>query len=103
MAASGTSRSSTSPPASPRAEEVKAWIRRRGYVRWLRLRRVAGGLRQGESLTASAHAAGFSDSAHLSRVFRSTFGVRPSEIAAAVQWHVGPIDKATDPFKPPRR
>lgn len=50
----------------------------RRYLLWLRLgdaiREVAGG----GSLTEAAPAAGFSDSAHLTRTFRRMFGVVPS-------------------------
>jgi AraC-like DNA-binding protein len=35
---------------------------------------------RGESITTSAHLAGFSDSAHLSRIFRRTFGMAPSAL-----------------------
>lgn len=40
----------------------------RPYLRWLRLQ---------QALTDAAHAAGFADSAHLSRSFRRTFGIAP--------------------------
>ena len=50
------------------------------YIRWLRLRRVAEALAEGATLTQAAHAAGFSDSAHLSRAFRASFGMAPSRI-----------------------
>ena len=45
---------------------------------WVVWRRMTCALReysQGRSLTEAAHAAGFSDSAHLSRVFRRNFGL----------------------------
>ncbi|GHG87862.1 putative transcriptional regulator, AraC family protein [Comamonas sp. KCTC 72670] len=58
----------------------------RPYILWLRLRRAAEHLQQGASLTASAHAAGFTDSAHLNHTFRRTFGLNPSDIAGVVQW-----------------
>jgi AraC-like DNA-binding protein len=45
------------------------------YILWLRLMRAVKAYSQGESLTAAAHFAGFSDSAHFSRVFRRTFGL----------------------------
>jgi len=50
----------------------------RSYVLWLRLQRAVGALADGDNLTEAAHSAGFSDGAHLSRVFRETFGVAPS-------------------------
>ncbi|RIH93508.1 AraC family transcriptional regulator [Meiothermus granaticius] len=34
----------------------------------------------GVSLTEAAHTAGFADSAHLSRVYRATFGLKPSPV-----------------------
>ena len=45
------------------------------YVQWLRLVRALHTYSEGCSLTEAAHAAGFSDSAHFSRVFRRTFGL----------------------------
>jgi len=50
----------------------------RRYVLWRRLRRALQQAMQGASLTEAAHAAGFADSAHLSRSFREHFGVTPS-------------------------
>lgn len=47
----------------------------RTYVLWLRLVRAVQVYSEGKSLTEAAHAAGFSDSAHFSRVFRRTFGL----------------------------
>ncbi|MEI9850591.1 MAG: AraC family transcriptional regulator [Sphingomonas sp.] len=44
------------------------------YVQWLRMVRALQAYSEGCSLTEAAHAAGFSDSAHFSRVFRRTFG-----------------------------
>ncbi|MCO7552415.1 MULTISPECIES: helix-turn-helix domain-containing protein [Pseudomonadaceae] len=38
----------------------------------------------GQSLTGAAHAAGFSDSAHFSRTFRSLFGLDPSSALSQV-------------------
>ena len=45
------------------------------YVLWLRLVEAVQLYSEGSSLTEAAHAAGFSDSAHFSRVFRRTFGL----------------------------
>jgi len=56
--------------------EVGVPLRR--YVLWRRLRAALEHAFAGASLTAAAHAAGFADSAHLSRTFRDNFGVAPS-------------------------
>ena len=54
----------------------------------MRLERAAGELAHGRTLTEAAHAAGFADSAHLSRVFRRMFGIAPSDVTAVARWHV---------------
>jgi len=60
----------------------------RPYLRWLRLQQALSGIAGGASLTDAAHAAGFADSAHLSRTFRSTFGIAPSVLThPAVSLH----------------
>ncbi len=46
----------------------------RPFVLWTRLQRAIETVGQGGSLTEAAHAAGFADSAHLSRTFRRMFG-----------------------------
>ena len=45
------------------------------YLLWLRLVRALQVYAEGRNLTEAAHAAGFADSAHFSRVFRRTFGL----------------------------
>lgn len=50
----------------------------RRYALWLRLLRAIESVIAGNDLTRAAADAGFSDSAHLSRTFRSTFGLTPS-------------------------
>jgi AraC-like DNA-binding protein len=55
----------------------------RRYVLWLRLRHVVACVAIGRSLTEAAHEAGFADSAHLSRTFRSMFGLRLSSLFGA--------------------
>ena len=45
------------------------------YLLWLRLVRAIEVYSEGRSLTESAHAAGFADSAHFSRTFKRTFGL----------------------------
>ena len=50
----------------------------RTYLLWRRLLQVWALLMDGETLSAAAHAAGFADSAHLSRTARTMFGLPPS-------------------------
>lgn len=47
----------------------------RTYILWLRLQRALELFAGGAPLTEAAHAAGFSDSAHLSRTFHRMFGI----------------------------
>ena len=49
-----------------------AW---RPYLLWRRTICAIGAITKGKSATEAAHIAGFSDSAHLSRTFRSLFGI----------------------------
>ena len=58
----------------------------RAYLRWKRLRRAIDAVERGASLSDAAIAAGFADSAHLSRVFREQFGMTPTQGLAAVKW-----------------
>lgn len=53
----------------------QAGIPLKSYVLWRRLGRALEIYANGGALTEAAHAAGFSDSAHLSRTFRRMFGV----------------------------
>ena len=52
----------------------------RRFVLWSRIRQATACLAEGGTLTEAAHAAGFADSAHLSRTFREMFGLPPSRI-----------------------
>ena len=61
----------------------------RPYIRWLRLQRAACDLIAGAGVSQAAHAAGFSDSAHMSRTFRSTLGMAPSDISRRVHVNLG--------------
>lgn len=66
-----------------RAQMGVAW---RPYLLWRRLLCAVRRMSQGCSATDAAHQAGFSDSAHLSRTFRSTFGMtirQASQLLAA--------------------
>ncbi|WP_036495310.1 AraC family transcriptional regulator [Nocardia sp. BMG111209] len=59
----------------------------RPYVRWVRVLRAIEACAAGRSLTEAAHAAGFADSAHLSRTCRRMFGHAPSEfVHAGMSW-----------------
>lgn len=58
----------------------------RAYMRWKRLRRAITAVEEGANLSAAAAAAGFADSAHLSRVFREHFGMAPSQGLRTVTW-----------------
>lgn len=49
----------------------------RRYVLWLRLMTALRAVADGADLTAAAHAAGFADSAHLTRTCRAMFGLAP--------------------------
>jgi AraC-like DNA-binding protein len=59
-------------------EHVRVPVRR--YLLWLRLRDALHLLAAGGSLTETAHEAGFADSAHLTRTFRISLGIAPSEL-----------------------
>lgn len=56
----------------------------RSYRKWLRLEMALHRLAHGGNLTAAAHAAGFADSAHLSRTFREMFGTNPAALLRGI-------------------
>jgi AraC-like DNA-binding protein len=58
----------------------------RAYLRWKRLHRAMAAVEEGASLSAAAAAAGFADSAHLTRVFREQFGMTPTQGLSAIRW-----------------
>lgn len=58
----------------------------RPYLLWLRLQRAAGAIAAGRTLGEAAHAAGFSDAAHLTRTFRRMFGTTPSSLQRRSQF-----------------
>lgn len=53
----------------------------RRYVLWMRLLAALDQLAAGANLTTAAHAVGFADLAHMSRIFHATFGVVPSTLS----------------------
>ncbi|MEV7013672.1 AraC family transcriptional regulator [Streptosporangium sp. NPDC051022] len=57
------------------------------WRRWTRLLHAIQAVRGGATLTRAAHAAGFADSAHLSRTCRAMFGITPSQALAATGWN----------------
>ncbi len=71
----------------------------RRYVLWSRLRVAAEAALRGASLTEAAHAAGFADSAHLSRTFRASFGIAPSFLFQRGRFGVTFCESA--PVRPP--
>lgn len=59
-------------------DETGVPIRR--YRQWLRFRQAIQLITSGETMTTAAVKAGFTDSAHFSRAFRSMFGIKPSVV-----------------------
>lgn len=54
------------------------------WRRWARLQHALAAVTSGLSLTEAAHAAGFTDSAHLTRVCKAMFGITPSQALHAI-------------------
>ncbi|MBE0483377.1 MAG: helix-turn-helix transcriptional regulator [Bacterioplanes sp.] len=59
----------------------------RRYRLWHRVFRTAIAITEGETLTAAALAAGFTDSAHFAHTFQSLFGFAPSQLFASLCKH----------------
>jgi len=59
----------------------------RRYRAWHRLRAAIREVAGGSSFTAAAHAAGFADQAHFTRVFSRTFGAPPALYAGDRGFH----------------
>ncbi|WNG40006.1 helix-turn-helix transcriptional regulator [Archangium violaceum] len=57
----------------------------RPYLAWLRLQRAAAAIVSGVPLGEAAHAAGFSDAAHMTRTFRRMLGMPPSVLRPTAQ------------------
>ncbi|MGK5554514.1 helix-turn-helix transcriptional regulator [Actinomadura kijaniata] len=56
------------------------------WRRWVRLQRAMAAVQRGATLTQAAHEAGFTDSAHLTRVCRAMFGITPTHALHATGW-----------------
>ncbi len=74
-----------SPGRLMHAFEQSIGIPIRPYLLWLKLQRAGGAIAGGAPLSVAAHAAGFADSAHMTRTFRRMMGAAPSEIRRAAQ------------------
>lgn len=59
----------------------------RPYLAWLKLQRAVSAIVGGRTLSQAALAAGFSDSAHMSRAFARMLGIRPRELLQSVQFN----------------
>lgn len=59
-------------------QEIGLPVRR--YILWCRMQAALMRLRQGQNLSQSSYAAGFSDTGHFSRSFATMFGVTPSSV-----------------------
>ncbi len=70
---------------------------------WQRMREVSRHVAAGHNLTRAAHAAGFTDSAHLSRAFRTTFGLPPSRVLTVQTRVVVHADGSLDARQPDAR
>jgi AraC-like DNA-binding protein len=57
----------------------------RAFLLWRKVQRAGAQLPGPAPLAAVAQSAGFSDAAHLTRTFRRTFGVTPSELRTAMK------------------
>ncbi|PKD43714.1 helix-turn-helix domain-containing protein [Rhodohalobacter barkolensis] len=60
------------------SEQVGIPIRK--YILWQRLRTALLKLAIGETITEAAYSAGFTDTPHLNRAFKTNFGITPSKI-----------------------
>jgi AraC-like DNA-binding protein len=65
-----------------KAELGIAW---RPYLLWRRLICAVQAIKRGQSSTEAAHLAGFSDSSHLSRTIKSTFGMTSKQLLSSFQ------------------
>lgn len=72
----------------------------RRYRQWHRLFVTTIAVAQGKSLTEAAMDAGFTDSAHFSHTFRTTLGLKPSDVLSELGQTalIPPSSCALDPF-----
>jgi len=59
----------------------------RRYVLWGKLSGAMAAFGRGATLSAAAHAAGFADSAHLTRTWRAMFGITPSTMVGMAEFY----------------
>jgi AraC-like DNA-binding protein len=83
--AEAATRSSMSTTRLTHVFSAEVGIPFRRFVLWARLKRAVEATRRGANATEAAVEAGFSDSAHLSRTFRSMFGLPPSMVLPIVE------------------
>lgn len=69
----------------------------RRYLLWRKLSRAFDAFGRGNTLSAAAHAAGFSDSAHLTRTFYQMFGLAPSVMLGTGDFYEIPPMFQTEP------
>ncbi|WP_306818562.1 AraC family transcriptional regulator [Archangium lipolyticum] len=75
----------------------------RPYLAWLRLQRAAAAIVSGMSLGEAAHAAGFSDAAHMTRTFRRMLGLPPSMLRPTALRPTAQPTRSRRPGGAPRR
>jgi AraC-like DNA-binding protein len=73
----------------------------RSYLLWRKTHRIAALFSEGLSLTDIAHAAGFTDSAHMCHMFQDVFGAPPShflrsDLVRVQAWLGHPRERAAD-------
>ncbi len=59
----------------------------RRYLLWRKLNRAMAEFGRGATLSAAAHAAGFADSAHLTRTWRAMFGITPTTMVRSGEFY----------------
>lgn len=75
----------------------------RRYLLWRKLNRAMEEFGRGSTLSAAAHAAGFSDSAHLTRTFYQMFGIPPTVMLGAARFYEIPAPFEVSPRAPGER